>query len=270
MKIFRTKFIGLSIITMATVLMLGAAVVVAADDPGTQAFLPLIVAQQNDTETQVINLIAADPKAAAFLATIPNWHAEAYQEDGNLWGADFFDANDDWIGYGQVNIATEEVTELSMPTVLTPEEFQAGLVAVERVVLNDGEVLALLGDPDLWDRNVDFDGYDNIWNVYFQRGLDNWLVRVMYDDERYWVDSIVNPDALSAAEEREHNRNTAIELAYSADGVWDALNGTDDWFTYAENQSDSQWSVSFTTTDTELFFALVDIATGEILQAEAR
>ncbi len=270
MKIFRIKLMGVTLIAMVIILMLSAAVAVAADDPGTKTFLPLVAAQQNDTETQVINLIAASPKAAAFLATVPHWYAEAYQEEGDIWGADFFDAGNDWIGWGQVNIATGEVLELSMPTVLTPEEFQAGQAAVERLVLNDGEVLALLGDPDLWEHSIDFDGYEDMWYVYFERGLDSWLVRVQYDEETYWLDGIINPDALSAAEEREQNRNTAIELAYSAPGVWDALDGVDDWFTYAENQSGSQWSVSFTTETGERFFALVDIDTGEILQAEAK
>jgi len=270
MKKYRIRILGWTILALTALLVL-TGVAAAADGPGTQAFLPLIVAQQqNNTETQVINLIAADPQAAAYLATVPNWHAEAVQEAGDIWSATFYDANDDWIGWGKVNIATEEVLDLSMPTVLTPDEYQAGLAATEQLVLHDGEVVALLGDPTLWDRNVDFDGWDNMWNVYFERGLDNWLVRVQYDETDYWIAEIVNPDELSAAEERERARNAAIELAYSADGVWNALNGTDDWFTYAENQSGSQWSVSFSTTDTELFFALVDIASGEILQAEAR
>ena len=270
MKKYRVKVLGWTILVMAALLAL-TGVVAAADDPGTQAFLPLIMAQQqDDIETRVINLIAADPRAATYLATVPHWHAEAYHEEDDIWDADFFDMSNDWIGYGKVNIATEEVLEISMPTVLTPEEYQAGLAATEKLVLNDGEVLALLGDPALWGRTVDFDGWENTWYVYFERGLDNWLVRVQYDSTDYWIDEIVNPDALSAAEKREQNRNAAIELAYSAEGVWDALDGVDDWFTYAENQSGSQWSVSVVTADRDLFFALVDIDTGEILQTETR
>ncbi len=230
----------------------------AAESPQTT---PPFQKDDNSPEARVIQLIANHPDAVTYLADYPNWSAEAWQEDGDVWGADFYDAEGEWIGYGQVNLQSGEVLELYAPRDLTPEEFQTGQEAVEKLVLNDAEVLALLGDPADWDRGSDYDRFEESWGVWFDKGLESWLVMVRQDEDtgKYHIEEIFDPMAFDAAQAQEEARNQAIELAYSADNIDEALDGVDDWRTYAENQGGSVWSVSFAADGEELFYALVDI-----------
>ncbi|HEY83945.1 MAG TPA: hypothetical protein G4N96_02350 [Chloroflexi bacterium] len=161
--------------------------------------------------------------------------------------------------------------ELYAPRELSQEEFQAGQAAVEAVVLDDAEVLALLGDPADWDHGSDYDRFEEDWSVWFDKGLESWLVIARQDEdtEKYHIEDILDPMAFDAAQAQELTRNQAIELAYSADDVDEALNGLDDWRIYVENQGGSVWSVSFAADGKELFYALVDIEAEQVLEAKA-
>ena len=231
--------------------------------------------EDNSPEARTIKLIAAHPDAVAYLADYPGWTAEAWQEDDEddaVWGADFFDAEGEWIGYGQVNLQSAEVLDLYAPRGLTPEEFQIGQAAVEKLVLNDAEVLALLGDPADWERGSDYDRFEERWNVWFDRGLESWLAVVWQDEDtgKYHIEEILDPMAFDAAQAQEAARNQAIELAYSAAGVDEALDGVDNWRAYAENQGGSTWSVSFAADGKELFYTLVDIEAGQAPETQAK
>jgi hypothetical protein len=47
-----------------------------------------------------------------------------------------------------------------------------------------------------------------------------------------------------------------------------ALNGHDDWTTYAEPQGDAVWGVSFVAGDARLIFVLVDVTREQVLDVE--
>lgn len=215
--------------------------------------------QSDDAAQQAIDIAVADAEVATYLAEYPNWQAEAYPEEENLWGVDFYGASEEeWLGYVFLNIDTGEIIETYIPQQLSPEELQAGQAAVEKLVLNDAELLALLGDPNQWESETEYDSYDGAWYVWFGRGLDEWAVAVYAEDDRYYIEEIFDPAAWEAEEAEEAARNQAIELAYEAEGIDAALTAADDWRVYAENQGGSQWTVSFVAGEQELFFALVD------------
>lgn len=238
-------------------------------DSQTDTFLPLIMqGSTRPSEEKAIALVVADSEMAAYLEFFPGWTAEAYQEDGDIWSVDVFDSDGEWQGYGQVNIVTEEILEIYAPMPLTPEEFQAGQEAARGLVLADAEVLALLGDPETWEYSIDYNRYDEIWDMYFYRGLDAWDVLVNQYDGEFHLDQIVDANRMEEQEALRWAKDQAIELAYSAEDVWDRLDGIDNWYTFVENQGGSVWSVSFTNDDRVLFFALVNIDTQEILESE--
>ena len=217
-------------------------------DSKTDSSLPsLLQGSTQTTEEKVIALVLADPRAVAYLEHFPGWTAEAYEEDGDIWGVDVFDADGEWQGYAQVNIVTEEILELYAPEPLSPEERQAGQDAVKSLVFADAEVLALLGDPERWEYSIDYERFEDLWKVYFYRGLDAWDVSVYQDDGKFSIDQIVDANQMEAQQARRWAQDQAIELAYSVEGVWDKLDGIDDWYTYAENQGGSVWSVTFST-----------------------
>ena len=82
----------------------------------------------------------------------------------------------------------------------------------------------------------------------------------------FYIEEVRNERVLGEEEAFEHSRDKAIRLAYEE--VGDALEGRDDWHTYAEHQGGTQWSVAFVTDETERFYALVDVENEQVLESE--
>ncbi len=227
-----------------------------------------VIAQGGDEQT-AINLAATSGEFADWLAGYNHWQGSAYPDDTEpgLWYVDFYDETvDEWLGWAAVDLNTGEIVDSFVPRPLPPEEFQAGQERVTAFVLNDPEVLALLEDPDLWELGVDFNRYDQQWEAWFARGLDALVVTLYQDGDNFYIDEIEDANALSEQQALQAARDQAITLAYEAEGVWEALDGVDDWYTYTERQGDNLWSVEFTTADGELFYALVDVAAEKVLE----
>ena len=227
-------------------------------------------------EEQAIQLVAGYSPVAQHLANYPDWQAEAYKEEEEgetLWAVEFFKESvedEEWLGFGLVDLETGTIVEHFVPRELTAEEYQIGQQKVEAYVLNDAEVLARLGDLQSWEYETYYERYDQAWSVNFWRGLDELAVIVYWEEEgdALYLEEIIDPGALSAEEERMWQKNQAIELAYEAPGIEDALEGNDDWHTYVEDQGNNQWSVEFVSDGQELFYALVDIESRQIINSK--
>jgi hypothetical protein len=220
---------------------------------------------------RAIALIANTPEGATHLANYPDWEGDAWQEEEDgVWGVDLYsEAQDEWLGWGQVNVTTNTVVDYFIPVELTAEQFQVGRLSAEKVTLNDPAILTRLGDLASWEYDTYYDRWDSIWYVSFWRGIEELRVAVDVWEDDYYISGIVNPLELSAEEAHEENRNTAIELAYQRDDIWEIMDGVDDWTTYAEEHGDNIWTVSFATTDRTLYSATVNVDTGELLESNA-
>ncbi len=234
----------------------------------------LVAWAQGAQEQQVIDIAAAHPAIKNALDRFPDWSAEAYveDEDANIWGVEFYEdqAREEWLAWAQVNMNSQTVTEYYAPAYLSPEEEARQQAAVEAAVLADAEALALLGDPNDWDQYTDYDPWEGLWHVYFEKGLDAWAAEVEYgenDEVNIW--RLFDPYQLTEEEARETARNQAIEIAYEAEGVWDALDGYDDWKAYVTLVEEPRWAVSFVSGEQELFFALVDVEAWQVIESGA-
>ncbi len=243
--------------------------------------VPLMVQAQMSDEEKAIAIAAGDEDLVALLEQFEDWEAEAYEEDEDIYGVDFLvpiDPEDpEFIGFVLVNVATGEIYETFVPIVL-PTSVE--VVLQERVlnhVSNDPEVLSRLGSPDLWEHYVEFDGFDGLWYVGFERGLEVWVavVEVVFvdaDEDNYDVQEIelygfFDGNRLEEQEQIANNKNQAIILAYEADGIDDAVGDVEDWTTMVSQYNGSQWTVQFISGDTVLFTALVDIEQDVVLQS---
>jgi hypothetical protein len=223
-----------------------------------------------DDAEKAIALAASSADAAAHLANYPDWEGDAYPEDEEtaLWGVDFYsEAADEWLGYALVDLDTQEIVELYVPRELTAEEYQAGLEKVEAFVLQDAEVLALLGDLAQWDRDTEYNRWDETWETWFYRGLDEWVVVTTLDGDNVWLEGIYDPYEFEAEQAEQQRQDEAIGLAWEAEGIDQALDGVDNWRTYVSPQGENSYAVTFATEDAELFYALVDIETGQVLES---
>ncbi|MBZ0283863.1 MAG: hypothetical protein K8L97_24205 [Anaerolineae bacterium] len=238
------------------------------------SFAPLAVYAQSEEETQqaLTQLVASSETFTDWLAEYPNWKSNVYPSDTEgVWVVEFYtEAEDDWLGYASINAETGEIYEAFAPKPLPPEVYQEQQAKVQKLTLDDPEVLAYLGDPILWDFYMDYNRYESVWDLYFYRGVEAVLVKAAIDENNYFsINSIVDPNELTEEQALDDARNQAISLAYSAEGVDAALEGHDDWRTYVEPQGGSRWSVSFAANDQELFYALVDIEVNVVLASQA-
>ncbi|HYO88496.1 MAG TPA: hypothetical protein VER79_07595 [Candidatus Limnocylindrales bacterium] len=221
---------------------------------------------------KIIRAVAESPMFQDWLRSNPDYEVDANgPDDSGMWYLDFYNAGrEEWIGYAIVNGNTLEITESFAPTPLPPDVYQAQLALVSEYVLNDAEVLARLNNlPRLWDMYPDWNRWDQRWEVAFRRGITGVTVWAQVgENDDVWIADIVDPNALDEEEARQHARDSAINLAYSADGVDAALSGHDDWTTYAEQQGDTVWGVSFVDGDERLVFVLVDVSREQVLDVE--
>lgn len=227
----------------------------------------------DDPKQAAIDLAAAQPEVALYLSGFASWRADAWQEDesSTVWFIDFYDvAKDEWIGNARVDVALAQVLEYYAPRELTSEEFQAGQAKIEAYLPYDAEVTARMGNPDLWYHTVTYDRWESNWKVYYARGLDEFVVLMNMDENgEVYLDQITDPYLFEEKEAAELARNQAIELAYSAPGLDAALEGRDHWRTYAEQQDGARWSVAFVADEQQLFSALVDIESWQVLESGA-
>ena len=223
-----------------------------------------------DQEALAIQLLAEEPEVAGWLASYPDWTGSAWLEgeDGLHYHVDLYSAAaDEWLGWGYVNVADGVVEDYFVPRELTAEEFQTGREIVEAFVFSDEEVLARLGNVDDWGYDTWYNRWDANWQVWFWYGLEELAVTVnIWEDEPY-LDSITNPAEFEAEEAAENSKNQAIELAWQAEGIDQAVAGVDNWQTYVAQQGDTVWAVTFATEDRELFYALVDIGSWTVLES---
>ncbi|MEZ4633583.1 MAG: hypothetical protein R2856_01145 [Caldilineaceae bacterium] len=207
---------------------------------------------------------------ALHLANYPDWTGNAWAENDEetIFGVDFYsEAADEWLGNGRVDLAQNVVLEYYAPRDLTPEEFQAGLARVKPFLDDDPEVQARLApNPDFWYEGIYYNRWDGVWEAYYERGLEAFVVAIYLDGDNIYVDSIYDPYGFDEAEALEDQRNRAISLAWEAPGIDVAIEGVDNWATYAEKQSDALWTVEFAAQDRSLFAALVNIETWEVIE----
>jgi hypothetical protein len=229
---------------------------------------------QSDEEKQaaLIAIVSAHPPFDAWLPQHEGWFGQASDDDGDgVYYIDFFTPEwEEWLGNAYIDARTLEVSAAYAPIPLTDDEYDAQLALITPYIVNDIEVLGWLNNlPDQWDVWTDFNRWDQRWEMNFYRGIVAVQVQVRIDDnDNVWIEDIIDPNLLDKQQMIDDNRDAAITLAHQSDGIWDALEGFDDWTTYVEWQHDAVWSVSFVTGETMRFFALVDLGTGTILESE--
>lgn len=233
------------------------------------AFTLLPTAAQEDTDAErAINLVAKLPDFSTWLAGYPGWFGNASDDEGDgVWYVEFYAEEwSEWLGYANIVLTTGEIVDSFIPLPLTAEEFQRGQDRIVPLILDDAEIAAMLIDPILWDMWIDFNRWDRVWEVYFSRGSQTVLVvaTLNEEDNYFTINDIRDPNALEDTELREQLRDEAISLAYSA--INSELDGYDDWTTYTENIRPGTWTVSFVADGIELFSAVINVDTDEVLE----
>lgn len=227
-------------------------------------------AQDEELRDQVIAVAAASEEFVEALAnyeTYDTW-AEPLEEDPNTWFVEFYvESEDIFIGEALVDTTTWEIVESFVVEVLSEAELQAGEALVLNAIMSDSEVMAVVKDPSEWQIFVQYEGFDNMWSVVFINGLNEWEALVGVFEGEAYIESFTQLEAMDAYEEMEDERGRAVMLAFEAEGVDAALEGIDNWGTFAQPQADGTWSVLFVTFDRALFFVMVDLANETILEA---
>lgn len=231
----------------------------------------LIVSAQDDVSPRMVEIVEHTDPFVDWLTNYPGYTSNAWLEEGGIWHVEFYSADQqEWLGYARVNPDNGEVIESFAPIPLPPDVYTRQQARLNDLVFQDPEITTLIGDPILWNYSIDWNRWEQRWQAHFYRGIDAWLVNLNYneDEETFYIDAITDEHAIDEDTQRQANRDHAIQLAYLANGVDQALNGFDTWTTYAENLHNTVWSVSFVNGDTELFYAIVDLSTDTVLESD--
>jgi hypothetical protein len=227
-------------------------------------------AQEAGSEA-AIQAVADSPEFADWLASYPAWEGYAYaQDEADTWYVEFYagpEDDEEWLGYAVVNLASGQLGDWFAPKPLAPDIEAAQKPLVEAAVLNDAEVLALLTDFGAWDYEASFNRHEQHWEVWFWRGLQSWRAVVYFENEEPRLDDIQDGAVLDEEAAQAEARNRALRWAYEAPGLWEVLGKYEDWRAYSEAQAPGRWGVSFVVGQERVFFVLVELETGDILEA---
>ncbi len=243
-------------------LVLGAALAAGSflDSAGFRALEP--------EARQAIVLAVKSREVGPRLARYPGWTAGAEQIEDRIWHV-WFEREEEWLGEAYVDLATKAVRDVYLPIEPTEAERARALPLLRKAVLADPEVRALVEVPAEWDEEIVYDKWEEAWFVYYWRGDDAVGVRLERQDGRYRVLEVFDPLELDAAQQRRHDQDRAIQIAYAAEAVGRALEPYDDWTTYAQPLGDGRWTVDFATGDMTVLSVLVDLPGGRVLAVEA-
>ncbi len=226
--------------------------------------------EEGDISPMLIDFVAHSPAFIEWLAGYNDYNANAWIEYDDVWKIEFYDESwDEWLGYALIDSKTGEIIEAFVPLPLPQDVFERQQARIEVLLFDDPEINALIVDRLLWEYWFDYNRYDQVWEAYFYRGVAAWTIVMSFDEEigGFSIEEIYDPNELDEEAAIADSRDQAIELAYNANGIDAALDGFDDWQTYVENQGGAVWSVTFVSGDEELFYALVDIASEQILES---
>lgn len=234
---------------------------------------------QGDDADAAIAVALSNEEISAFLATNEGWEAGAYYEEGEgFWFVEFFmpysDEEDEgeWLGFAMVSLDSNEVVEMFLPIPLTDDEYEEQLVLVEATIRNDPRVTTLLGDLSQYSMWFEYDRYEQVWYVEIYRGLESYYATLYVfaeanEEPQAYLQELGDANELTEEEQRYVDRYTAIDLAFSADGIDQVLLTDDEWQTYVSLQDDNIYSVIFATSERELFYALVDIENMTVIES---
>lgn len=231
--------------------------------------IPAAIAQDDNVRELVITVVASSDAFREWLEQHPGYTGNAWVEADTIWHVEFYNADgSEWLGYALIDSKTGAITESFIPLPLPADVYQRQLERLQPLVLDDPEVTALIQDPLLWDYSLDYNRWEQRWEAYFWRGVQAWQVNLYYDEDNqdFSIEDIFDPNILEAETAFRADRDRAIQIAYTADNVDQALNGYDNWTAYAENLSGALWSVSFVSDEQELFFAVIDLETDRVLE----
>ncbi len=223
-------------------------------------------------ERDSLAILVTDGPIARLLTNHPDWHVEMWTNDEwQTMEIDLYDTDWNWIAWGAVSLADNgqpiEIVDTAAPNQLTEAEYTAGSKMAEEIALSDPAVLETLGEPSEWEIYTWYDEWERTWEVAFYRGLDEFGVSIEEYDDEWQVGEITNLALLEEEQQISDNQSRAIDLAWQAEGIDDALFSEDvEWSTIVTDLGGAEYGVSFVTTDQELFFALVDIDAEQVLE----
>lgn len=250
---------------IALFVLLGLSLALNKDFLKSEAFKAYSSDEQNTIRTALkIDVVRT------FLDEHPDWSASTYLEEGSdtEWHIDFYEY-DEWIGEAHLDTASGEVYKTYLPLELSEEALAAGKKQIETLVYADAEVLARLGNPADWGSDIYYDMYEQVWTMFFWSGHKSLGVKFYQEENgRFRIDTLFDPDALEGEEAEQHQRDQAVNIAYSVEGIDRVLSGIDDWQTYSESQGGPLWTVEFAAEGKRLITVLVDIEAETVLETE--
>ncbi len=172
----------------------------------------------------------------------------------------------EWLGYVLLNLSTQEIIEYEIVQHLSEEELAAVQHRVQTALLQHPEIIALIGDAAGWNIELEYDPYEQLWLMFFEKEATAWLAEAVIEEEQVILINISDPTALDEEEKLAFQQEQAIELAYEGSNAPTILNGIDDWTTYVATQEDGRYGVSFVRGEEELYFALVDVDAWQVVE----
>ena len=229
---------------------------------------------QNDEVNQALaELVASQPEFAAQLANYERYSVGTYLfdeekefEGENIWEVEFYiDRGDDsvFLGWALVDGNTNEIIESFIPRVLSDDEMKTESALAVEAILADPEVSMLLVNREEWNIGAEYNPYEEVWEVYMERGLEAWVAYVYYIDEPdltgYFVEGIFNEIALEEEDEENERRTRAIMVAFDSAEADAMLDITDNWTVSVQHQGGDMYSVEFISGDQRLLCQLVSV-----------
>lgn len=206
---------------------------------------------QDDGEAEAIAIAAAHPAFAGWLDITDNWNAAAYYAETayEIWRVQFWDADWNEIGWADVNL--ERARVLTWDTYFTPSEdhINQAYEVIRAFLATSPEMLDLMEAPGQYEIYIDYNGDNDMWGVYLDRGADSLYMFIDFEDDVNFtnprIDMLYFSGVASYSEWEASQKAAAVAAAFADANVASAVSAAENWRADAERQPDSQWWVTF-------------------------
>jgi hypothetical protein len=231
---------------------------------------------QEYTEQDAIDLALTVPDFADTTSWREGWYAKAYdtQNRFGIWRVNFYNENDEDMGYADVNLEKGIVYMYECYFGASEEQKQTAQPILEEYLRNNELVLELIEEAGITPSGayVDYDGYNDWWGVYVDMGDNSLYITVRFaerspaslDDPQLiniYFANVVSYDEWYGATSQQ-----AVVVAFADSRVGNALAGKEGWTTTSTHVQGSVWTVEFLVDDEVITSATIDLKDESVLE----
>ncbi len=226
--------------------------------------IPMVTAQDEALQARAIQIAAESEPFEDWLDQHPGWngYAAPTNAEQTVWKVDF-NMPDEWLGGAWVNIETGELSNVFVPRPYPADQYAETQARIQKLVMEDAEVRALMAGGTGWDVSTEFDRFSQSWKTHIRSGDEVFLVEAGINEYGFNINQVRVGEVFEVFNRYQDTNARVVDQLFSHDGLWMVLEAMPDNKLYTAYWYGSTWSAEFVSDGRLIFHALIDVENGD-------